>query len=216
MSFTFENEFSVAASAEHVWSIMTSPAIAVPCMPGAVVTELILESGFKGHVNLRVGPVQLQFKGEGAFKDLDFSKKTGHLYVKGSDTKGRGTFLVDMDFVMTQQDSKTFVKVSTALKLSGLVAQYGRGIGIVKEVTLQLTNQFANNISEQVQSHYAQVDKANMPVQNDVLVQAPQHPSKPESSKEIVTPSINLLSLLFSVITEKLKKIFRITTYRKK
>ena len=212
MALEFNNAFTVPANPELVWKIMTTPSIAVPCMPGALIEELLGESGFKGLVNLRVGPVQLQFKGDGEFKDLNHTDKSGLLYVKGSDTKGRGTFLVDMNFDLVEEGLQTLVKVHTTLKLSGMVAQYGRGMGVVKEITTQLTNQFAKNISDQVtHNENLSENSANIKSASDpsTIIRENSQLTINESTQKDNQPSIDVVRLIFMAMISSFKNLIK-------
>ena len=218
MALEFNNAFTVPANPELVWKIMTTPSIAVPCMPGALIEELTGASGFKGLVNLRVGPVQLQFKGDGEFKDLNYTDKSGLLYVKGSDTKGRGTFLVDMNFVLVEEGLQTLVKVHTTLKLSGMVAQYGRGMGVVKEITTQLTNQFAKNISDQVtHNENLSENSANIKSASDpsTIIRENSQLTINESTQKDNQPSIDVVRLIFMALVSSFKNLIKRLLLRK-
>jgi carbon monoxide dehydrogenase subunit G len=218
MALEFNNAFTVPANPELVWKVMTTPSIAVPCMPGALIEELLGESGFKGLVNLRVGPVQLQFKGDGEFKDLNHTDKSGLLHVKGSDTKGRGTFLVDMNFDLVEEGLQTLVKVHTTLKLSGMVAQYGRGMGVVKEITTQLTNQFAKNISDQVtHNENLSENSANIKSASDpsTIIRDNSQLTINESTQKDNQPSIDVVRLIFMAMISSFKNLIKRLLQRK-
>ena len=212
MALEFNNAFTVPANPELVWKVMTTPSIAVPCMPGALIEELLGDSGFKGFVNLRVGPVQLQFKGDGEFKDLNHTDKSGLLHVKGSDTKGRGTFLVDMNFDLVEEGLQTLVKVHTTLKLSGMVAQYGRGMGVVKEITTQLTNQFAKNISDQVSNNKnlsENSERIKPASDSSTIIRDNSQLTINESTQKDVQPSIDVLRLIFMALISSFKNLIK-------
>jgi carbon monoxide dehydrogenase subunit G len=218
MALEFNNAFTVPANPELVWKVMTTPSIAVPCMPGALIEELLGDSGFKGLVNLRVGPVQLQFKGDGEFKDLNHTDKSGLLHVKGSDTKGRGTFLVDMNFDLVEEGLQTLVKVHTTLKLSGMVAQYGRGMGVVKEITTQLTNQFAKNISDQVtHNENLSENSANIKSASDpsTIIRDNSQLTINESTQKDNQPSIDVVRLIFMAMISSFKNLIKRLLQRK-
>ncbi|MGH8701456.1 MAG: SRPBCC family protein, partial [Burkholderiales bacterium] len=122
----------------------------VPCMPGTELTEALDERRFRATARLRVGPVELAFGGEGELYDIDATARTAKLRAKGRDTKGRGAFQAEMAFSLTPRGEETVARVDTDLTLSGSVAQYGRGAGIVKGVAEQLTAQFAQNMSARI------------------------------------------------------------------
>lgn len=142
-----ENTFVVPAPSEDAWRVLVDVPRVVPCMPGAQLTEVLDERRFRATARLKVGPVELQFGGEGELYDVDAAARTAKLRAKGRDAKGRGAFQAEMLFRLTPQGAETLARVDTDLTLSGSVAQYGRGAGIVKEMTGQLTAQFARNLS---------------------------------------------------------------------
>ncbi|MFN0303647.1 MAG: SRPBCC family protein [Burkholderiales bacterium] len=147
MGIKVENDFVIPAPIEDAWKVLIDIPRVVPCMPGSDVTEIIDDRRFRATARIKVGPVELQFRGEGEFFDVMPDTHSSKLRAKGSDAKGRGSFQTEMAFVLTAQDHETRAKVSTDITLSGSVAQYGRGAGLIKEITNQLTAQFAANLS---------------------------------------------------------------------
>lgn len=147
MGIKIENTFVVPAPSEDAWRVLVDVPRVVPCMPGAELTEVLDERRFRATARLKVGPVDLQFGGEGELYDIDAAARTAKLCAKGRDAKGRGAFQAEMLFRLTPQGAETLARVDIDLTLSGSVAQYGRGAGIVKEMTGQLTAQFACNLS---------------------------------------------------------------------
>ena len=102
------NEFVLNAPRADVWAGLTNPDIAAPCMPGTVLTERIGDTCFKATVSLKVGPVKLQFLGEGELLNLASDQSYGEVLAKGSDSKGRGSFKAEMKFNLSEEDaSKT-------------------------------------------------------------------------------------------------------------
>ena len=147
MGIKFDNSFAVPASIEDAWKTLVDVPRVVPCMPGTELTEALDERGFRATARVRVGPIELLFKGEGELYDLDVVNHSAKLRAKGSDTKGRGAFQTQMDFALAAQGAETLVRVATDLTLSGSVAQHARGGGVVKEMAQQLTAQFAKNLT---------------------------------------------------------------------
>lgn len=146
-----QNEFVLSAPKSDVWAGLTNPKVAVPCMPGTELVELVGEAGFKATVTLKVGPVKLQFQGDGELLNLAADGSQGEVSARGSDSKGRGGFRATMKFRLAEEgERKCRVQVDTELALTGSVAQYGRGVGIVREVAAQLTNDFTKNLESRV------------------------------------------------------------------
>jgi uncharacterized protein len=145
-----ESTFVVSAPVDDAWRFLIDVPRVVPCMPGTELTEALDDRRFRATARLRVGPVELAFGGEGELYDVDPASRTAKLRAKGRDTKGRGAFQAEMAFGLTPRGEETLARVDADLTLSGSVAQYGRGAGIVKGVAEQLTAQFAQNLSARI------------------------------------------------------------------
>ena len=205
------NEFVLNAPRADVWAGLTNPDIAAPCMPGTVLTERIGDTGFKATVSLKVGPVKLQFLGEGELLNLASDQSYGEVLAKGSDSKGRGSFKAEMKFNLSEEDaSKTRVKVETELTLTGSVAQYGRGVGIVKEIASQLTSDFTRNLETKVIRLQADsISQTQTPgeIHESSGATGQAQPSRsPES--EAQQTSINVVQLVFTGIFRWIRSFF--------
>ncbi len=147
----FENSFNVAVPVDEAWAILTDIERIAPCMPGAELTEIIDENSFKGTVAVRLGPVALTFAGDARFEDRDDAGHSARVKAQGRDAKGRGGANANVDFrLVPADDGTTEVQIRTDLQLSGSVAQYGRGVGMIKDVATQLINRFADALHEQI------------------------------------------------------------------
>ena len=88
---------------------------------------------------------------------------------QGSDTKGRGGASAAITFTLTPTDTGTRVDVVTDVALSGSVAQYGRGAGIIQGVSTQLVNQFASNLRSLILRDSPPVE-ASKPISGATLI----------------------------------------------
>jgi carbon monoxide dehydrogenase subunit G len=121
-------------------------------MPGAELTEAAADGAYRGIARVKIGPVQLQFNGEARLYDVDPQAHTMKVRSRASDAKGRGTVASEMAFALAREGSRTRVDVVTDLTLTGAVAQYGRGAGLIREVANQFTRDFAANLESKVRS----------------------------------------------------------------
>lgn len=205
------NEFFLPADRAAVWSVLTSPEMAVNCMPGATLTEQAEDKTFKASVSLKVGPVKLQFAGEGQLAQLAEDQSYGEMSAKGSDSKGRGGFKTDMKFYLSETGSNTQVRVETELTLTGSVAQYGRGAGIVKEVASQLTQEFTRNVQARVAA-LAQAEPTAQPQQTAPTASIPMPADAPRFQDEPpdvpAAQPINLPKLFWSALLGWLRSLF--------
>ena len=152
MGIRVENSFMVPTGIEQAWTILIDVPRIAPCMPGAELTEVVDATTYKGQARVKIGPVQLVFSGEARLHDTDPVNRVSKLSIRGSDTKGRGNIQSEMSFSLAAEGDQTRVNVVTDLTLTGSVAQYGRGAGLIKEICNQFANQFANNLAARIQS----------------------------------------------------------------
>src|SRR5208283_2566291 len=73
---------------------------------------------------------------------------------QGSDAKGRGAANATASFRLEPAGTGSKVLVHTDLALSGAVAQYGRGVGIIQATAAQIMTQFANNLKAQIAAEH--------------------------------------------------------------
>jgi carbon monoxide dehydrogenase subunit G len=129
-----------------------------PCMPGAELTDVVDDRTYKGKIGVRLGPVSLTFAGTVKFTEIDDVAHKASVAAQGSDAKGRGAANAVAAFHLEPAGTGTKVLVHTNLTLSGAVAQYGRGVGIIQMTAAQIITQFSNNLK----AHLA-LDRAPAP-----------------------------------------------------
>jgi carbon monoxide dehydrogenase subunit G len=145
-----QNSFTVAVDPATAWRLLLDVPRMARCMPGATLTDAREDRSYAGNVVVKLGPVRLAFAGEARITELDEAGRRAKVEAKGSDTKGRGSAQAKLDFVLVPDGSGTRVDVTTDLQLTGSVAQYGRGAGLIKEVANQLVGEFAGNLGRDI------------------------------------------------------------------
>jgi uncharacterized protein len=140
-----ENGFEVSAPAESAWLLLNDIPRVVSCMPGAELTETIDEDNWRGVVQVKLGPMALQFGTDVTRSAVDEAAHRVVLATKARELRGRGSAQATIESSLHEADGKTKVEIVTELTLQGGVAQYGRGI--VPQVAAQLTKQFADNVA---------------------------------------------------------------------
>ena len=155
----FDNEFEVPAPLDQAWDILMDIQRIAPCVPGAELTEVVDDKTYKGKISVKLGPVALTFNGQTTFEELDAENYCAKLKAQGTDSKGRGGAHANVAFRMESSDNGTKVIIDTSLQLSGAVAQYGRGVGMVKDLSQQIIGQFAENLKNNVIDSDAESEK---------------------------------------------------------
>jgi uncharacterized protein len=162
-----ENSFEVGASRDTAWNLLMDVPRVVPCMPGAQLTERVDDSNWKAEVSVKLGPIALQFAADIARTEVDEANERVVLTTNARELRGRGGAHATIESWLTELGpSHTRVDVKTELTLSGLVAQYGRGI--VQDVAGQMVDKFADCLQQQLigseDEAQAAVEEASKPV----------------------------------------------------
>lgn len=142
-----KNEFRVDIPTEQAWNTLTDVEFIAPCMPGAQLTEIDGDE-FKGGVKVKVGPITAQYKGTAKFVELDEANRRIVLEATGRDSRGAGNAAAEVIAEMTPDGDGTVVAITTDLKVTGKVAQFGRGV--MADVTEKLIGQFVDSLSEKL------------------------------------------------------------------
>jgi uncharacterized protein len=146
----FDNAFEVPLPPEQAWPVLMDIPRIAPCMPGAQLTEVVDDRTYKGNIAVRLGPVALTFAGTVIFEEIDNANRTARVRAQGNDAKGRGSAQAAATFRLEPSATGSKVLVHTDLTLSGAVAQYGRGVGMIQATASALMNQFAKNLKKQL------------------------------------------------------------------
>jgi hypothetical protein len=180
----FDNSFEVPLPPAEAWRLLLDIERIAPCMPGAELTEIVGDNAYKGRIAVRLGPVALTFAGIVEFKDIDEATHTARVTAQGTDAKGRGGANAASVFRLEPAGGGSKVSVHTNLTLSGAVAQYGRGVGIIQATAAQLMNQFANSLKNKLAQQSAGLPAAASappvaPSPSIVPAAAPPSPAPP-------------------------------------
>ncbi len=146
----FDNSFEVPLPPAEAWAVLTDIQRIAPCMPGAELTEVVDDRTYKGKIAVRLGPVALAFAGTVKFEEMDAAGRSARVKAQGNDAKGRGGANASASFRIEPAGTGSKVLVHTDLALSGSVAQYGRGVGMIQATAAAIMGQFANNLKAQL------------------------------------------------------------------
>ena len=143
------NDFEVSAPIEKVWEVINDVELIAPCLPVAQLEE-VENDEYKGFVKVKVGPITAQYRGVAKFVEKDDSNHRVVIRGEGRYTRGAGNAAADITASLESTTEGTRVNVVTDLKITGKVAQFGRGV--MADISKKLMSQFADNLSELVLS----------------------------------------------------------------
>ena len=195
----FDNAFEVPLPPAVAWPVLMDIERIAPCMPGAQLTEVIDKHTYKGNISVRLGPVALTFAGVVKFEEIDEVNHTARVKAQGTDAKGRGGANAAASFRLEATPTGSKVLVHTDLTLSGAVAQYGRGVGMIQATAAQLMKQFAENLKAQ--------PAMSRPVAAPASAAVASAPSAPSAPPAAARP-ISGFALMGRVIWDAIMRLF--------
>jgi uncharacterized protein len=205
----FDNSFEVPLPPAEAWKLLLDIERIAPCMPGAELTEVVGENRYKGKIGVRLGPVALTFAGIVTFEQIDDAARTARVAAQGTDAKGRGGANAASVFRLEPAGDGCKVLVHTSLTLSGAVAQYGRGVGIIQATAAQLMNQFAKCLKEKLAQEGPAAAVAK-PAAPPPLAPSPSIvPSPPPPAAAPATKPISGFALLAKAVCSWFTGLFR-------
>ena len=201
----FDDAFEVPLPPAEAWPVLMDIARIAPCMPGAQLTEVVDRTTYKGNIAVRLGPVALTFAGLVKFEEIDDAAHTARVKAQGSDAKGRGGANATASFRLEPTPAGSKVLVHTDLTLSGAVAQYGRGVGMIQATAAQLMKQFADNLKTQLAAAPAR-PASDAPARPATDAQAAT--AAPSAPPPPAAPPISGFSLMARVIWDAILRLF--------
>jgi len=184
-----ENEFAVGVPVETAWELLLDLERVAPCIPGAELQQIEGEQ-FRGVVKVKVGPVTAQYKGVASIQQRDEANHRAVIRFDGRDTRGQGSASGTVTAELEPTDEGTHVSVHTDLKITGRVAQFGRGVLV--DVSRKLLRQFADALEADVLAQAAVRETAPLdePEANPEPRRAESGPDRPVDLLAVAGPAV--------------------------
>jgi carbon monoxide dehydrogenase subunit G len=149
MSIELDNSFTVPVAPERAWDVLLDVERIAPAMPGATV-ESVEDDVVSGRLKVKVGPVQLTYRGTAKFTERDPQARVVVVEASGKEARGAGTASATVRASLEPDPSggATTVTMHTTMNVTGRPAQFGRGV--LAEVSGKLVEQFAANLAAMI------------------------------------------------------------------
>jgi uncharacterized protein len=146
MGTRIQERFTVKAPAAAAWAYLVDPRRVVTCLPGAELTEVLDERTFRGTVKVKVGPVQVGYRGTVRLVEVDQAGGSVKMTGEGQESAGSGAARMVMESrVASLPTGETEVTVLADVDIAGRLVQLGRGM--IEQVSHQIFQQFAACVS---------------------------------------------------------------------
>lgn len=140
-----EHSFSVPVGVDEAWRILSDVDRIAPCLPGTVI-DSVAGDEVTGAVKVKLGPLNLNYRGKAVFLEKDEAGRRAVLDANGSDVRGHGSAAARVTATLQPDgDAATTVQVLTELDLTGKPAQFGHGV--MADVGTKLLGQFADALA---------------------------------------------------------------------
>ena len=146
-----KEKFSVAATPDEVWPLMSDPAVVAACIPGAELTERTADGAHRGKVTFKFGPTVAVFRGE-AKLTYDHPAKHCLIEARGIDQKGASRARARFD-VRAQGSETTEVTMDGGFEVAGPLETFASAGGV--HVARVLLAEFAANIARVIEQRRA-------------------------------------------------------------
>ena len=141
--------FELAAPLETAWAYMLDVRKIAHCLPGATLTQVIDDRTFEGKIAIKVGAIEVGYRGRVIVEEMDESKHIVRIKAQGADTRDRGGASATSTAELNANGSGTIVVMNTELTVSGLMGQLG-GNGIMQEIAQRLAQRFASCVNQEL------------------------------------------------------------------
>ncbi len=140
-----EHRFEVPVGIDTAWASLLNMETVAPCFPGATL-ETIDGDDFTGSVKVKLGPIQLTYKGKATIVEKDEAAHRAVFEASGNAARSSSTASMTVSATATAVTAdRTAVDMVTSLSITGRPAQFGRGVMV--EVGNKLLGQFADCLS---------------------------------------------------------------------
>jgi carbon monoxide dehydrogenase subunit G len=148
-----EQNVEVDAPLDRVWALVNDVPRIAPCMPGAQLTNVVDESTYEGTIRVKLGPINMSYKGKAVMGEIDEATHTARLTASGKDVRGGGTARAGVEMKLESLSaSSTSMAVTADVQLTGKVASFGRGA--IQDVSTKLFGQFAQCLRETLEEEF--------------------------------------------------------------
>ena len=153
-----KEKFSVPATPDEVWPLMSDPAVVAACIPGAELNELTADGAHRGKVTFKFGPTVAVFRGE-AKLTYDHPVKRCLIEARGIDQKGASRARAKFELEARGSET-TDVTMQGGFEVAGPLEMFASAGGV--HVARALMAEFATNIANVIEERRTKGDAAEL------------------------------------------------------
>jgi carbon monoxide dehydrogenase subunit G len=222
-----EQSFEVQAPIDEVWAALIDLERVAPCLPGATITEHDEDGTYHGTFQVKLGPTTASYRGTVKIEDADEATHTATLKAKGTDKRGQGGANATIVNRVVEIEGGTRVDAETDFTITGRLARFGRG-GMIEDISNRLMRDFATCLQSRIGAGEAapvapsgaEVAAGDAPPEAVAAASGEPAPATPadagvstgppvtRAAEQVAAPPVKGFSLFFSVLWERIKRLF--------
>ena len=141
----------VPASAEKTWDFLLDIPQTAPCIPGVQDVTADGENQFNAVMQVRIGPVRLNFSGTINVVEQDREKGEARFRIEAADRKVGGSIRADMTMQLNSlSPNETEMVIISDTVFMGKIGELGQPI--IRRKASSTLEDFARNLAKQVQT----------------------------------------------------------------
>ena len=134
---------------DKAWALLLDIPQVAPCIPGVQDVESDGDNQFKAVMQVRVGPVRLNFSGTINILEQDREKGEAHFRVEAADRKVGGSIRADMTMQLNELSAdESELVIVTDTVFMGKIGELGQPI--IRRKAKSTLEDFAKNLAKQV------------------------------------------------------------------
>ncbi|MCH8831142.1 MAG: hypothetical protein IID00_00170 [Chloroflexi bacterium] len=146
-----ENRCLVPASVDKTWALLLDIPQAAPCIPGVQDVVADGENRFKAVMQVRIGPVRLNFSGTISVVGQDKEKGEARFRIEAADRRVGGSIRADLTMQITSiSPEETEMVITSDTVFMGKIGELGQPI--IRRKANSTLQDFARNLAKQAQS----------------------------------------------------------------
>ncbi len=151
-----DQNVTVPASSDRVWAfLMDVPAVA-RCVPGVESVEQRSDDEYVGALRVKIGPINVLLEGKVTVVERNAEARRATMRVDAVDRRIRGAVNATSTMQLEPgDDGVTRLSVHTDAAVLGKLGEFGQAI--MRRKADQIIQEFANNLSRQIQSQAGSV-----------------------------------------------------------
>jgi carbon monoxide dehydrogenase subunit G len=190
-------QFTLDSAPDRVWAFLVDPARTVSCLPGAEITAQDDERTYSGAVRVKVGAVQVAYRGKVVFEEIDEARRYVRVVGKGRERTGSGSAEMTMEGrVSALEEGGAEVTVDAEVRVTGKIVRFGRGM--IESVSAEIFEEFRTRLAASLTGDAAEGHAAA-----ESGAQAPETPSPGSGDGK----ALSLLPLLLRALRSWLRRL---------